>query len=86
MGFAAYEVLKKLRRIMRNKKSSRHDSVVKNVKLVLKKGVDKIKLVEKAKMIITKKSLIRKSRTKKRKRVPMTMTSDESELFNKLET
>ena len=47
MGFAAYEVLKKLRRIMRNKKSSRHDSVVKNVKLVLKKGVDKIKLVEK---------------------------------------
>ena len=47
MGFAAYEVMKKLRRIMRNKKSSRHDSVVKNVKLVLKKGVEKVKLVEK---------------------------------------
>jgi len=68
MGFAAYEVLKKLRRIMRNKKSSRHDSVVKNVKLVLKKGVDKIKLVEKGEDDHhEKKSHKKKSHKKKKK-------------------
>ena len=44
MGFAGYTVCSKLRHIMRDPKSSRRDGVAKNLKLVLKKGVDKVKL------------------------------------------